>query len=163
MATTYSTETTNHKSADNTKNPTTATEGALKCSSATVSVAAADADLSTYFMLPVRSSWSIKHIWVYNDAITAGTAYELGLYSTAATPVAVDDNVYATTVDMSSARTSAPLDLAFEVRNITDVNKKVWEDAALTVDSNVWYYLTFLATTVGSAQGDITVVMHYTE
>lgn len=163
MATTYTTEATNHKSVENSKNPTTATEGSYRVSSATVSVEAADADASTYYMLPVRSNWSIKHIWVYNDAITAGTSYDLGLYTTAATPVLVDVDAYASAVDMSSARTSAPLDLAFEARNITSINKKIWEDAGLTTDSNVWYWLTFLANTVGSAQGDITVVVEYVE
>lgn len=162
VAGTYTTEATNHKSVENTKNPTTACEGNLRVSSATVSVAAADDNNSIYYMLPVRSNWSIKHLWLYNDAITAGTAYEVGLYSTAATPVAVDDNVYGTTVDMSSARVD-PIDLIAEVRNITLINNKVWEDAALTTDSNVWYWLTLFATTVGTAQGDITIVMEYTE
>ena len=163
IVTTYSTEATNHKSVENTKNPTTATEGTLKCSSATVAVAAADDDTSTFYMVPVRSSWSIKHIFTYCDAITSGTVWDVGLYTTAATPVAVDADCYAQNVDLSSAITSLPIDCAYEVRNITAVNNKVWQDAALTADSNVWYWLTLTADTIGSAAGDITVVVHYTE
>ena len=163
VAATYSTEATNHKSVENTKNPTTATEGRAKRSSATVSVAAADDDTSAYYMLPVHSSWSIKHIWVYNDAITSGTSYDVGLYTTAATPVVVDVDAYGSAIDMSSARTSAPIDAAFEARNITAVNQKVWEDAGSSTDTNRWYWLTLYANTVGSAQGDITLIVEYNE
>ena len=163
VAATYSTEATNHKSVENTKNPTTATEGGNKVSSATVAVAAADDNDSLYYILPIRSSWSIKHIWVYNDAITAGTDYNFGLYSTAATPVVASENVYADAVDLSSARTSAPIDLAFQARNITGVNNKVWQDLSLSADSNVWYWLTAKGVAVGSAAGDITLVVEYTE
>lgn len=163
VASTYSTEATNHKSVENTKNPTTATEGNLRSSSCTLAVAAADDDTSKYFMLPVRSDWSIKHIWVYNDAITAGSSFDIGLYTTAATPVVVDVDAYASAVDLSSARTSVPIDAAFEARNITAINQKVWEDAGATTNSNVWYWLTFTANTVGSAAGDITIVVEYVE
>jgi hypothetical protein len=153
---------TNHKSVENTKNPTTACEGDLRVSSATVAVAAADDDGSKYFMLPIFSTWSIKHIWLYNDAITAGTVYDVGLYSSAETPAAVSAEAYASDVDLSSARTSSPIDVAFEARDIVKVNQKVWEDAGLTADPNVWYYLTLVGATVGTAAGDITVIVEYT-
>ena len=159
---TYSTPATNHKSANNEKNPTTATEGVTYTSSATVAVAAADDDGSKFYMLPVFSSWSIKHIWVYNDAIADATAYDVGLYTTAATPVAVDADCYATDVTMASARTTAPIDAAYEARNITAVNQRVYQDGSVTTDPGVWYWLTLTADTVGSAAGDITVIVEYT-
>lgn len=162
MATQYSTVVTNIRAVPTVNNPTTATEGSAYVSSVTHSVAAADADGEVYCMLPIHSSWSVKAIRVYNDAITSGTSYDLGLYSSAATPAVVDVDAYASAVDMSSARTSAPIDLAFEARNITGINNRVWQDAALTADPNVWYYLAFTANTVGSAQGDITIVLEYT-
>lgn len=161
MATFYSTEATNHRSTG-TKNPTTATEGNLMCSSATYAVAAADSDGDIYHMVPVFSKWSIKHIMVYNDAITAGTSYDIGLYSSAATPVVVDVDAYASAVDMSSARTSVPIDAAFEARNITAVNQKVHQDGAVTNDPGVWYWLSLTANTVGTAAGDITLIVEYT-
>lgn len=163
MATNYSTEATNHKSVTGTKNPTTATQGNLRSSSATISVAAADSDGDIYHMLPVFSNWSIKAIWVYNDAITGGTSYDLGLYTTAATPVVVDVDAYGSAVDMSSARTTAPINAAFEARNITAVNQKVHQDGAVTTDPNAWYWLSLTANTVGTAQGDITIVVDYVE
>jgi hypothetical protein len=129
----------------------------------TISIAAADADADIYHVLPVFSSWSIKHIWVYNDAVTGGTSYDVGLYTTASTPVVVDVDAYASAVDMSSARTSAPLDLAFEARNITAVGQKVHQDGAVTTDPTAWYWLSLTANTVGTAQGDITLVVEYVE
>lgn len=162
MATNYSTEATNHKSVTGTKNPTTATEGNLRCSSVTISIAAADADGDIYHMLPVFSSWSIKSIWVLNDAITSGTSYDIGLYTSASTPAVVDVDAYASAVDMSSARTTAGFNAAFEARNITAINQKVHQDGAVTTDPQAWYWLSLTANTVGSAQGDITLIVNYT-
>jgi hypothetical protein len=162
VAATYTTESTNWKAADGTKNPTTATEGAAFISSATVSVAAADDNDSLYFVLPVFSSWSIKHIWTRCDAITSGSDYNVGLFTTAATPVVVSENCYADAIDLSTAIDKLPIDASFEARNITGVNNKVWQDAGLTTDPQVWYYLTFKGVAVGSAQGDISVTVHYT-
>lgn len=162
MATNYSSVATNHRTAGS-KNATTSTEGTTKTSSMTISIAAADSDADIYHAMPVFSSWSIKHIWVYNDAITGGTSYDVGLYTTAATPVVVDVDAYASAVDMSSARTSAPLDLAFEARNITGVNQKVHTDGGVTTDPTAWYWLSLTANTVGTAQGDITLIVEYTE
>ena len=63
MATNYSTLAANFRG-KTTKNAVTAMEGNLKMISATVSVAATDNDGDIYHMIPVRSNWSIKHIWV---------------------------------------------------------------------------------------------------
>lgn len=163
MATQYSSVATIHKSGVGTKNPTTATEGTLKSSSMTLSVAAADGDGEIYCALPVFSSWSIKNIWVYNDAITGGTSYDIGLYTTAATPVVVDADAYASAVDMSSARTTAGFNAAFEARNITAVGQKVHQDGGVTTDPGAWYWLALTANTVGTAQGDITLIVEYVE
>lgn len=144
-----------------TKNPVTSMEGNLKVCSATVSVAAADSDGDIYLMMPVRSNWSIKHIWVMNDAITNGTDYDIGLYTTAATPVEVDKDCYMDGVTMASARTTAPYDAAYATRNITAVNNKVHQDGSVTTDPSVWYWLAITANTVGTVQGDITLIVEY--
>lgn len=162
VVTTYSTETTNHKSLANTKNPTTASEGSVFSSSATVAVAAGDDDTSTFYMLPVMSNWSIKSIKVYNDAITGGTGYDVGIYTQATTPVAVDDDCYASAISLATASTTGT-EVAFEARNITAVNNQVWQDAGVASEPEAtWYYLTLTADTVGTAAGDISVVVTYT-
>lgn len=140
--------------------PTTTLDGVRYGSSATLNVAAADDDTSRYLFVPVPSNASIKHIWLRNDAITLGTAYDVGLFNLDGT--AADDDVYATAVDMSAARTSAPLDVAFEARDIVNINKKVWEDLALAADPGRTYYVGLAADTVGTAAGDITLDVEYT-
>lgn len=141
-------------------NPTTALDGVAYISSGTVNVAAADDDTSRYLFVPVPSNACIKHIYVRNDAITAGTAYDIGLFNLDGTPA--DDDVYATAVDMSAARTAVPFDAAWEARDIINVNKKVWEDLLLPFDPFKTYYVGIAADTVGTAAGDITLEVIYT-
>ena len=136
--------------------------GVMRQVSITVPVAAADNDADVVRLCRVRSNWSIKHIWIYNDAITAGTDYDVGLYTIDGGAL-VDVDAYENTVDLSSARTAVPYDAAFGTRNINLVNQQVWQDAGATTDPNIEYDLAMLANTIGSAAGDITVIVEYTD
>jgi len=118
----------------------------------TVAVAASDDDGSTYVLAPVRSSWTIPSIRLYNDAITGGTGYDVGLYDSGLT--AVNDAAYAATVSLASASTDG-VEVAFNARDITRIGQKVWQDAGQTADPMVWYYLVLTADVVGTAAGDI--------
>lgn len=159
MATQYSALAETHRTKG--KTMVTSQEGNIKMISATIDVASGDNDGEIFHMMPVRSNWSIKHIWVYNDGITSGTDYDIGLYTTAATPVEVDKDCYADGISMASARTSAPIDAAYSTRNITAVNNKVHTDGSVTTDPSVWYWLSITANTIGSADGDITLIVEY--
>ena len=80
----------------------------------------ADNDGDIYHIMPARSNWSIKHIWLYNDAITNGTSYDVGLYTTAATPVEVDKDCYMAATTMASGRPSLTSgDLPFQTAGET--------------------------------------------
>ena len=57
--------------------------GILKEQVGTVEIAAADDANSVYRVGRVHSSWRISEIIRYNDAITSGTDYDVGLYDTA--------------------------------------------------------------------------------
>jgi hypothetical protein len=130
---------------------------------ATLEVAAADDDNSVYRFVRVHSSWSPRAIYLYNDAITAGTAYHCGLYDTAENGgAAVDNDVFATSVDLSSARV-APLDLLFEALNIDKIEKRVWEMLGLTADPNKYYDLALIGATVGTAAGTISLRVEWVE
>ena len=118
----------------------------------TVAVAAADDNGSAYLLCPVRSSWVIPSIRLYNDAITGGTAYDVGLYDTDL--AAVDDDAYASALNLSSASTTGA-EVAFEARDIAVIGRKVWQDAGAAADPGVWYYLALTADTVGTAAGDV--------
>ena len=138
-------------------------DGHARESVATVEVAAADDDGSVYRMCRVPSGARISHILVANDAITAGTAYDFGVYRTAADGgAAVDDDLFMSAVDMSSARDQLT-DLTYESAsiNIDKVEKRLWELLGLSADPFVEYDLAFTADTVGTAAGTISVVVSH--
>ena len=85
-------------------------------------MAAADDDGSVYRFFRVGQTFAPIQIWLYNDAITGGTDYDLGLYRTAEDGGAVVDvDRFATAVSMASARTTSPIDLRHEQDNINTV------------------------------------------
>lgn len=149
--------------------------GRLRVKSETVAVAAADDDNSIYQFFRVGSGDSIKSIKLYNDLITGGVDYDLGLYPTDGTVLAdaVDADLYCDDVDMAIIHPAIPpvsanndgLELRFgdsTTSAIQDINNRVWEDLGLAADPFLEYVLTLTANTVGSAAGDITLVMLYT-
>lgn len=126
-----------------------------------VEVAAADDNASVYRMVRIPSSARILRLEVLNDAIAGGTSYDLGLYETAhyltdavTAGAAVNDDVFATAIDMTVAR-SLPLDAMFEVLDIVDVEKRVWELAGLSADPMRQYDICFTADTVGTGAGTL--------
>lgn len=124
-------------------------------------VAAADSDADIFHVAPIYSSWRINAIPIKNDAITAGTSYDLGLYTTAA--VVVDVDAYGSAIDMSSARTTAYFDGLDEARDIALGAQQVYSDAAATTDSRKFYYASYTANTVGSAAGQIVTRFSYVD
>ena len=134
--------------------------GRLRIAEATLAVAAADDDGSVYrFVRLYGSTFSVKQIWLYNDAITGGTDFDCGLYDTAENGGAViDADSYASAVDLSSARTTSPIDLRHEKANINVIYTFPYVNSAKQeVD------LCLTANTVGSAAGDITLKVFYTD
>lgn len=129
----------------------------------TVEVAAADSDNSVYRMARVHSGWRVSSIELFNDAITSGSVYDLGLYDTAENGGAVvSQELFASDVTMVSAR-STPTEVTYEatVTNIDKVEKLLWELLALSSDPGKWYDIAFTATTVGSGAGTISIRVRY--
>lgn len=148
--------------------PVTLSGGRLYVASATVEVAAADDNASVYRMFRVWSGWRVVQLLLFNDAITSGSAYDVGLYQTAENGGAVvDADCWASDVTMVSARaTSGPLDCTFEALNIDKIEKTVWEVAAIAVttilaDPTRWYDVCLTGDTVGSGAGTISMHMVY--
>lgn len=136
-------------------------EGKTRSIVATVPIAAGDDDGSILVMFEVKASWAPRHIWVLNDAITGGTAFELGLFTVAATPVAIDADLFASAVTMATART-APVDLMFEALDIVEIGKRFYEFPGVTgYNENSRMLLGFLATTIGTVAGDISAILEY--
>lgn len=143
-------------------NPSYLAGGSLRMSIGYVEVAAADSDASTYRFVRLPSNAVIFRLEILNDAIAGGTSYDAGLYKTAAAGgAAVDADVFATAIDMSVART-LPQDAMFEVLDIANVEKRLWELAGLTADPMCEYDVVLTANTVGSAAGTIAVRVVWT-
>lgn len=158
VANTKSTAVTN---ADNTttdtNSPTILQGGREKVFPGFVEVAAADDDTSVYRFARVHSSWLLTAIQLLNDAITGGTAYHCGIHETAENGgAAVDEDVFATSVDLSSARV-APTDILFEALNIDKIEKRLWEMLGLSSDPNKYYDVTMTGATVGTGAGTISL------
>lgn len=134
---------------------------ALRCSIGVAEVAAADDDNSVYRFVRLPSGAVVLRIEVLNDAITAGTSYDLGLYKTARDGAAVvDADVFATAIDMSTERL-LPFDAMFEVQNIDKSEKRLWEHAGLSADPFIEYDVALTANTVGSAAGTIVLRVYW--
>lgn len=158
---TKSTVVTNADASPRVANDSRIDSGVVRCSTGTVEVAAADSDTSVYRFVRLPSNAIIHKIEIYNDAITGGTAYECGIHKNAADGGAVvDADVFATTLDLSSAH-ATPLDIAFEAYDFANCEKKLWEQLGLSADSFLQYDLTMTGTTVGTAAGTITVKVYW--
>lgn len=129
---------------------------------ATVEVAAADDDGSVFRLFRLPSNAKVLSIRILNDAITGGTSYDLGLYRTADDGGAVvDADAYGSAIDMSSARTTAFFDGAYEAADIANIEKEVWQNAGLSSDPSVLYDVCLTANTVGTAAGTISAIVTY--
>jgi len=136
--------------------------GMLREQVATVEVAAADSDGSTYRMCRVPSGARITSIEIACDAITGGTAYDIGVYKTAADGgAAVDDDVFATAVDLSSALTWVDKTYEATATNIDAVEKRLWDLLGLSADPFLGYDIVLTADTVGTGAGTISLRVRY--
>ncbi len=121
----------------------------------TFEVAAADDDLSVYRVCRVPSNAVIKSIAVWNDAITSGTDYDIGLYDINSGAV-VDKDLFTDGSTMATARDNVE---QLTAPAIEEIHKPIWEYAALslTKDPKKEYDLAVTANTVGTAAGTITL------
>lgn len=136
--------------------------GIMRVSVGTVETAAADDDGSVYRMVRIPSNARVHSIRVFCDTITAGTVYDCGLYQTAANGgAALDADCYATNVDLSTAITVGT-EIAFEARDIANIEKRVWEDGAVSADPYLEYDICLTGDTVGSAAGTLSLAVIWT-
>lgn len=125
-------------------------------------IAVADSDLSVYRIGTLPSNAIIIKIEVNNDAITAGTDYDLGLYRVGTGGAVVDADVFADGLDMSSAAANGSEKNGLGNVAIDALTNKLYEHAAETVtDKKEGYDLAWTANTVGSAIGTITTRVYF--
>lgn len=157
VANTKSTAITNADASPRVPNSGFVTGGGPQFSVDTVEVAAADDDNSVYRFARISSGVRVHKLEILNDAITGGTDYNLGLYSTAADGGAVvDDNLWGDAITMATARV-VPLDATFEALDIANVEKRVWELLGLSEDPFLEYDVVLTGITVGTAAGTLSM------
>ena len=128
----------------------------------TVEVAAADDDGSKYIMGIVQGNDRPMDIRVFNDAITGGTDYDIGVYvwdfDSNSLGDAVDIDLFADGLNLSSAADDT---FGLGAPNIDDLGKTIHDllaAASITTNADLdQYALVVTANTVGSAAGTITV------
>jgi len=141
--------------------------GRLREAVGTVEAAAGDSIGSTFRFARVSSSWRVSDIGLLNDALGAAVTGDIGLYKTAADGGAVvDADLFASLVDLNTARQGAPLDVTTEATatNIDKIEKRLWELLGLTSDPKIMYdvVLTVAGAAVVSA-GTISLKVRYTD
>lgn len=147
-------------------NPTYLMGGILKEQVGTVEISAADDNNSVYRVGRVHSSWRISEIIRYNDAITSGADFDVGIYDTAENGAAVINiNCFADAVSLVSGSVTGTRDLyeAGSDVGVEDIEQRVWEMAGLTEDPGKFVDVCYTGVTVGSGAGTLSVKIQYVE
>jgi hypothetical protein len=140
--------------------------GNLKEKVGTVEIAAADDNNSVYRLVRLHSSCRLSDIIRYNDAITTGTDFDVGLYDTAENGGSVINiNAFADAVSLASASVTGTKDLyeAGSDNGVEDIEQLLWEMAGLASDPNKFMDLCYTGVTVGSGAGTLSVRVHYVD
>lgn len=164
MASTKSTEVTNADATPPVKTHVSVSHGRLHEKVATVEIAVADSNGHEYRLFRVHSSWRISEILRYNDAITSGTDFDVGIYDIAENGGAVVSvNLFADAISLASASTTGVND-QFESgggTGIEEIEKPLWDLLGLSADSGKWYDLVYTGVAVGSGAGTLSVRLRY--
>jgi hypothetical protein len=131
---------------------------------ATGTIALAAGDLSgddTVMLAPIPSNASITSIKLFNDDLDSGTTNtaDVGLYNTDLS--VVDADAYASAITDLRGAVKTGTEVAFEARDINKMGQKVWQDAGLTSDPALTYFVGIGFPAAGDTGGDLSFVIEY--
>ena len=131
---------------------------------ATGTIALAAGDLSgddTVMLAPIPSNASITSIKLFNDDLDSGTTNtaDVGIYNTDLS--VVDADAYASAITDLRGAVTVGTEVAFEARNINKMGQKVWQDAGLTSDPALTYFVGISFPAAGDTGGDLSFVIEY--
>lgn len=137
----------------------------------TFEVAAADTDLSVYRVFKnIPQEYIPVSIKIFNDVITGGTDYDLGLYRSfdenVADGIVIDREALAATLDMATIATRAAPKNGLGAVAIEDIKKRIYElagDTLIPYTKELGYDVAFTAVTVGSTAGTISIVATFAQ
>lgn len=134
----------------------------IKCLVSTVEIAAADTDLSVYRLFTLNKSARPLLLLVGNDAITAGTDYDFGIYEAGVGGAVIDADILGATLDLSTAHVlgaSTALNGLKSV-DVANIGQTMFELAGHTsINARDEYDIAATGSTVGTAAGTLTALL----
>ncbi len=114
--------------------------GVKRVAQGTIALAAGDLSATDTVMLaPIPSNASITSIKLFNDDLDSSTVItaDVGLYKQDLS--VVDADAYASAITTLRSANTTGVEVAFEARDINKCGQKVWQDAGLSSDSDLFY------------------------
>ena len=136
--------------------------GVKRVATGTIALAAGDLSANDTVMLaPIPSNASITSIKLFNDDLDSGTdlTANVGIYTTAV--AVVDADAYASAITDLRGAVKTGTEVAFEARDINKMGQKVWQDAGLTSDPALTYFVGISFPAAGDTAGDLSFVIEY--
>jgi hypothetical protein len=136
--------------------------GVKRVATGTIALAAGDLSVDDTVMLaPIPSNASITSIKLFNDDLDSGTTNtaDVGIYTTAV--AVVDADAYASAITDLRGAVKTGTEVAFEARDINKMGQKVWQDAGLTSDPALTYFVGISFPAAGDQAGDLSFVIEY--
>ena len=143
-------------------NPAQQLQGVKRIAQGTVALASGDLGANDTVMLaPIPSNASITSIKLFNDDLDSGTTNtaDVGLYTTAL--AVVDADAYASAITDLRAAVKTGTEVAFEARDINKMGQKVWQDAGLSSDPALTYFVGIGFPAAGNTAGDLSFIIEY--
>jgi hypothetical protein len=136
--------------------------GVKRVATGTIALDAGDLSANDTVMLaPIPSNASITSIKLFNDDLDSGTTLttDVGIYTTAV--AVVDADAYASAITDLRGAVKTGTEVAFEARDINKMGQKVWQDAGLTSDPALTYFVGIGFPAAGDQAGDLSFVIEY--
>ena len=136
--------------------------GVKRVATGTIALVAGDLSADDTVMLaPIPSNASITSIKLFNDDLDSGTdlTADVGIYTTAV--AVVDADAYASAITDLRGAVKTGTEVAFEARDINKMGQKVWQDAGLTSDPALTYFVGISFPAAGDTGGDLSFVIEY--
>ena len=136
--------------------------GVKRVATGTIALAAGDLSAEDTVMLaPIPSNASITSIKLFNDDLDSGTTNtaDVGLYNTDLS--VVDADAYASAITDLRGAVTVGTEVAFEARNINKMGQKVFQDAGLTSDPALTFFVGIGFPAAGDQAGDLSFIIEY--
>ena len=137
--------------------------GVKRVATGTIALAVADLGANDTVMLaPIPSNASITSIKIFNDDLDSSTTNtaDVGIYKQDLS--VVDADAYASAITTLRSANTTGVEVAFEARDINKCGQKVWQDAGLSSDSGLTYFVGLSFPGAGDTAGDVSFVIEYT-